>query len=88
MTYTHIESTCVCIYLRIHAQVYMCVYVVPYMHTELTCVCVNIYVYARRVHVRVNLSIYTRTENVYVYMVMYMHTEFTRALVCIYVYVH
>jgi len=28
VTYTHTESTCVCIYLRILAQVYMCVYVV------------------------------------------------------------
>jgi len=44
--YTHTESTFVCIRLRIHAQVYMCVYVVAYMDTAFTCVCVNVYVYA------------------------------------------
>ena len=35
VTYTPPESTCVCIYLRIHAQVYMCVYGVAYKHRVL-----------------------------------------------------
>jgi len=39
VTYTHTESTCVCIYLRIHAQVYMCVYVVAYVHRVYMCMC-------------------------------------------------
>jgi len=61
VTYTHTESTSVCTCLRIHAQVYMCVYVVAYMDTEFTCVCVNVHVYARSVHVRVYTFQYIHT---------------------------
>jgi len=69
----------VCIYLRIHAQVYMCVYAVAYMYTEFTCVCVNVYVYARRVHVRVYTSQYIHTESkcVCVYSYGYTHGVYT-----------
>ena len=75
VTYTYTKSTCVCICLRIHAQVYMCVYVVPYMDTEFTCVCENVYVYVRRVYG-------------HVYAFQYIHTESNCVCVYSYVYTH
>ena len=54
--YAHRVYMCVCIYLRKHAQVYMCVYVVTYIfaytRTSLH-VCVCSYVYAHSLHVSV-----------------------------------
>ena len=64
-----------CICLRTHAQVYMCVYVVAYMDTEFTCVCENVYVYAHRVHVRVYTFQYIHTESKCVWVHSYVYTH-------------
>ena len=95
VAYTHTESACMCICLCIHAQVYMCVYVVAYMDTEFTCVCENVYVYVRRVHVRLYTFQYIHTESkcVWVYSYVYTHGVYTCVIgtqrlpgcVCVYI---
>jgi len=87
VTYTPTESTRVCIYLRIHAQVWMCVCSCVYTQKLHVYAWMFTYMYAEYMCVCIHFSIYTQRVNVSVYIVTCIHTEFTCVLVCIYVYV-
>jgi len=62
VTYTHTESACVCKCLRIHAQVYMCLYVVAYMDIEFVCMCECLRVCPQSTCVCVYISVYIHRE--------------------------
>ena len=94
---------CVCMFICIHTDLHVCVYMLAYRHAEFACVCVHIYIYVGLVYMSVHVYLHTCMPNLHVcvcmfarthtdlhmcvYILTYMYAELAGVCVSIYIYI-